>query len=127
MTIVQILKNDGWRDWHILMAIASAASNYRYEQLHQKLGNGAEDFQTMQQTMFRIINQPESDKATPIPVEIFSEENLRINLSLSQFSTLRGLGLEAKQNTPDFEAVNHFLKIRYHYWDDDIAHLPLFD
>jgi len=37
-------------------------------------------------------------------------------------STLKGVGLEVHQPTPDFNAISDFLGQRYSYWTDDIEH-----
>jgi hypothetical protein len=37
-------------------------------------------------------------------------------------STLKGLGLECHQLTPDFDGIEEFLRHRYNYWTDDLPH-----
>ncbi|MDT7687885.1 MAG: hypothetical protein QOE46_644 [Acidobacteriota bacterium] len=42
-------------------------------------------------------------------------------------STIKVLGLECHQMTPDFEAIEHFLRYRYNFWSDDIPHKDPFE
>lgn len=55
-----------------------------------------------------------------------AQEKLRMALRFSMISTIRVLGLELRQETPDFKGIEHFLRHRYNYWTDDIAHADPF-
>ena len=41
-------------------------------------------------------------------------------------STLAVVGLESHQVTPDFRAIEEFLRHRYNYWTDDLPHADPF-
>ena len=69
-----------------------------------------------------LANQPEDENADLVPISEFSVENLRLLLWTSMQSTLKNLGFELHQITPDFEAISDFLGERYKYWTDDIDH-----
>ena len=43
-------------------------------------------------------------------------------LKISQMATLKFLGLECHQQTPDFDAISDFLGYRFNYWTDDVEH-----
>jgi len=115
---VSELKADGWLDWHILTAVASITVNYRVnKQLHPS--QGVAEFKRL---FMDTMNQEEDVTLDPVPLSLFSKENLKSHLFLSMVSTLKGMGLEIRQPTPDFNAISDFLGRRYNYWTDDIEH-----
>ena len=72
------------------------------------------------------MNEPERENSTPVPLKEFTEEKLRMYQRGNMLATLKGLGLECRQSTPDFEAIDHFLRYRYNYWTDNIEHTDPF-
>lgn len=115
---VNQLRADGWLDWHILTAIASVATNYRVVQFPE-----ARYSPDIQANLFQeMMTKPESENAFPVPLKEFTVENLRRTQNIGMISTLRVHGLECHQTTPDFESIDHFLRYRYNYWNDDIPH-----
>lgn len=112
------LKADGWLDWHILTAVALATVNYRVnKQRHPS--QGMEEYQRL---FMDTMNQEEDVTLDPVPLSLFSKEKLKFHLFSSMASTLKGMGLEIHQPTPDFNAISDFLSQRYNYWTDDIEH-----
>jgi hypothetical protein len=114
--IVEKLRNEGWLDWHILISISNLAVSYRAE---KQLGP---DYVNYPEKMVAIMKKGEESTDSPIPLEIFSEEGLRMAQKVGMVSTLKVLNLEIRQRTPDFGGIEHFLRIRYNYWTDDIPH-----
>lgn len=115
---VSELKADGWLDWHILTAIALATVNYRVnKQLHPS--QGKEEYQRL---FMDTLYQEEDVTLEPVPLSLFSKENLKFHLNSSMLSTLKGMGFDIHQPTPDFNAISDFLSQRYNYWTDDIEH-----
>ena len=115
---VTLLRKDGWLDWHILLAVALTAVNCR---ARNELGPNAPSVK-YQTRFLELMNQPETDDAESIPIVEFSEKRLRFQLYSSMLSTLKSLGFEIHQQTPDFNAISIFLGKRYNYWTDDIDH-----
>jgi hypothetical protein len=73
--------------------------------------------------LFKIyLYKPESELDLKIPISEFTEENIQMSLKVSMVSTLKLLGLECHQMTPDFDGIEHFLRYRCNFWDDDIEH-----
>ena len=64
----------------------------------------------------------EPKEAAEVPVREYSEEAMRFALRASQLSTLRNNNLDCHQQTPDFDAIDDFLRRRYNYWIDDVGH-----
>lgn len=122
ISTVKRLRADGWLDWHILTSVLAAAINYRVMQsseIHQ-------DIYIYNKLFQKIMDEPERETSTQIPLGEFTEDKLRMHQSFNMLSTLKNLGLECRQTTPDFEAIDHFLRYRYNYWIDDIEHIDPF-
>jgi hypothetical protein len=115
---VHLLREQGWLDWHILNAVSSIVVNYRIN----KEINLRTDPEKWKKRFMELINRPEEENAGPVPISEFSVENLRFHLHISMQSTLKNLGFELHQRTPDLEAISNFLGERYRYWKDDIYH-----
>ena len=113
---IQSLRAEGWLDWHILTAVSCATIN---ERLNQEVKD-EHDPQRLKEAYFAFSE--EQKEWLPIPLEIFEEGVLRYCLHTSMLSTLKGLGLECHQLTPDFGGIEEFLRHRYNYWTDDLPH-----
>jgi hypothetical protein len=117
------LRAEGWKDWHILMAVASVRFNYLLNSVPE---NRSIFDRRDRDGLSQLHSRPEDDSDPTIPATAFSEEDLRRSLALSQMSTLKGLGLEVPQETPNLKGVDKLLR-RLHYWEDDVAHDDPFD
>ena len=122
ISTVERLRADGWLDWHILTSVLAAAINYRAMQSSE----AHQDIYVHNKLFQKIMDEPEQENSTQIPWGEFTEDKLRMHQSFNMLSTLEVLGLECRQTTPDFEAIDHFLRYRYNYWTDDIEHIDPF-
>jgi hypothetical protein len=118
---VAVLRNDGWKDWHILMAIAGLIVNERLPKNVAMMSR-----KEASQLYWDAMERPEQEDDQRLPDELFSLENLRRQIAANMTSSAKNLGLELHQATPDLEALERFLSERYHYKSDDIAHDNLF-
>ncbi|MGB7923312.1 MAG: hypothetical protein WCF57_08710 [Pyrinomonadaceae bacterium] len=118
MATVNRLRENGWLDWHILSAIAGIVTNYR---LDVALGKN-KSFRDMQKLFSKFGCEDETADSAQVPLSEFTEENLVRQHRTNMTSTLKLLGLDCHQRTPDLEAIEHFLKVRYNYFIDDIEH-----
>jgi hypothetical protein len=116
------LKANGWKDWHILNSVAGITLNFRMKQI-KSLRNNPEN---MRKYMLEQMSKNEPKDAIKVPHSYFTEESIVIQHNTNMMSTLKVLGLECRQLTPDFDAINHFLRYRFNYWKDDIDHEDLF-
>lgn len=122
MEVITKLRQTGWKDWHLLLAILNITVNYR---THAILGDNLTP--ENQKAMSRQLSQePETENLPEVPIENYSESNLRHAISLSMIDTLHVYGLEIHQAIPDLFAVDRFLATRYLYWDDDVEHEDFF-
>lgn len=119
---IEKLREDGWLDWHILQSVLLAVINYR---VNQKI-NKREDMDELKKLYPKLMNEPEKETDPPVPISEFTEEKLRLHQKIGMMSTLKVLGLECRQSTPDFKGIDDFLRYRYNYWTDDIEHTDPF-
>jgi hypothetical protein len=121
MRTVESLRQKGWLDWHILCAVSAATMT---ERLNQRMKADDNDPNKINEIWMTLSE--EKPKWKPVPMDIFHEDTLYHCLQTSMVSTLQGLGLECHQVTPDFNAIDGFLRYRYNYWSDDIPHTDPF-
>lgn len=121
MSTVESLRQEGWLDWHILCAVSAATMT---ERLNQRMRADDNDPNKINEIWMTLSE--EKPKWKPVPMDIFHESTLYHCLQTSMVSTLQGLGLECHQVTPDFDAIDDFLRYRYNYWTDDIPHTDPF-
>jgi hypothetical protein len=114
---VQTLREKGWKDWHILLAVANIRQNYV---LHQTV-SPSEPLQQYKTKGTEIFNRDEADTDPAPPAAIFTAEEMERALTMSQISTLRGMGFDCFQRTPNLRAIDRFLT-RFNYWTDDAPH-----
>ncbi len=118
ISMLSKLRLEGWLDWHILAAICMITVNYRMNLQIKPFMNKAEI-----NKLFNICLSKSEDEFDPeIPISEFTMENIQISLKVNMISTLKLLGLECHQITPDFDGIEHFLRYRCNYWDDDLEH-----
>ncbi len=116
--LVSKLRAKGWKDWHILMALANLVINYKMNKKHSIIQNEKEFLEKFKDSYFT----EEKENETLIPFTEVNEEKLHSQLQLTMYSTVIGWGLEPHQKTPDWPAIENFLSSRYNYWTDDIDH-----
>ncbi len=112
------LRSEGWLDWHILAAICTITVNYRVNSQIKPCMDVVEINKLFKYYLFK----PESESDSKVPISEFTEENIQMSFKGNMLSTMKLLGLECHQMTPDFDGIEHFLRHRCNYWDDDIEH-----
>jgi hypothetical protein len=111
------LRRSGWRDWHILNAIYAVSLNFCAQA-------GGHNHSPDSMSQFGTAFAARTDIS--VPMDIFTENNLRDAQNLNMLSTLMYLGHELHQDTPSFRPISRFLGARYRYWTDDIEHADPF-
>ncbi len=118
--IVKKLRLEGWKDWHILMSIASITVNYRLNRLEIK------DLDDRKKKFIEQMSFRETSESIPVPLIEYEETNLRNHLFMSMLSTLKIFDLEYKANILVKASIKEFLEKRYRYFSDDIPHEDFF-
>lgn len=112
------LREEGWLDWHILVALVNIALNLRLEQLSP--GSIPPDFPA------RFLEIPESDYTAPLPLDAFTPVSLRAQMELTVLSVgQRRWKLSTAMKTPNPAAFKQLLIARYGYGTDDVPHRDL--
>ncbi len=119
-SVLEGLRAEGWRDWHIILAIANIKANVLY-------GSDLEHpFRREQEADFaRKFTEPETTAGEILPPTEFTLEKMKKALKISQLTTFHQWGFELRHMTPSFSGVNAFLR-RFRYWEDDVPHSPIF-
>ncbi|MFI7368221.1 hypothetical protein ACIBO4_39380 [Streptomyces sp. NPDC050149] len=114
------LREEGWRDWHLLTAIANAVGNHRAQQqgLHPSPGDSPEQ----RACILAVMQAPERPEDPPVPAEAFTQRALRAHLSVAAMSTAHSLRLVVRHGFLDRQALLSVLSDRYGYWTDDVEH-----
>lgn len=118
--IVKRLRNDNWKDWHILMGLAMIAVNYRVNK------TGYRNSEEMKELFRTHMETEESEVSILVPLSEFSEKAIRSALSMTMLSTMKNFDLEPKGETPNIQAIQTFWGQRLNYWDDDVEHEDMF-
>ena len=115
------LRKLGWKDWHILQAVATVRLNYVVNAALARVANPAE----LEAASSSVFKRDEQETDPVVPSELLTLAELQRTLRFSQASTLKALGFVIPQRTPNFEGLNRFLE-RFNYWNDDIPHPQIF-
>lgn len=121
--VVERLKQDGWLDWHLLMAIGNIVGNQRLTR--EGFFDGDAISGLSPSAAMKLMTRPELKEDVLAP-DLFTEDTMREYLNYSLPATLNAYGLQCHTNPPDFKAVFQFLGDRFGYWRDDVDHEELF-
>lgn len=120
VSTVKKLRLEGWKDWHILIAINSIVVNYRMNiESYDKPEHLLKKFR-------EVSNEPETINSKDVPLAEFSEEALKMQLLFIIPAMLKGMGLEFKQRILT-DSIIEFVDKRYNYFMDDVPHENYFD
>ncbi len=113
------LRIAGWRDWHILVAMANQIGNRRMK------WNGINLASVTRAQLDQardLMQRPEQAHDPKVPAGHFTEKTLCFHLQNAAMHTVQLFGLQIHQQTPDFKAILAVLGNRYGYWTDDVDH-----
>ncbi len=115
------LRNKGWKDWHILLAIFNLVLNYRMSELGIRTINAMDNFRQ------KFMQEEEKEESLIVPLDQINEENMKNNLKMSMLGTLKGYGFSLEGKIINPEKISKFLAEKFNYWEDDVDHEPIFD
>jgi hypothetical protein len=125
-TTVALLRQRGWRDWHILTAAYNILLQRRLAAAGLNTA-GAISSPAGARAATDLAYTPEADHEPEVPLGIFlNVEAMDNGRRLALTSLVRILHLEV-HGVPDLPAIEHFLAARFGYWDDDVGHSDPFD
>lgn len=119
------LREEGWRDWHLLTATANVSGDHRAQQqgLHPSPGDSPE----RRARILAVMQAPEPSEDPPVLAEARTERALRAHLSVAAVSTAHSFGLAVRHGFLGRQALLSVLGDRYGYWTDDVEHDDPFD
>ncbi|MEU3907173.1 hypothetical protein AB0F20_25705 [Streptomyces goshikiensis] len=120
----ELLREQGWKDWHLLTAIANLVGNHRLQQ--QALRPALNDSAERRARLKDVMMAPEHLDDQPIPVGAFTESALRSHLYGAALSTASNLGLVIRSSSIEPQKLLGVLGDRYGYWTDDAEHADIF-
>lgn len=117
-TIVR-LREAGWLDWQILVALVNAAMNWRMQQagIRPDVGDPAQ--------AMRLAREPETATSPKMPLSVFADDLVDMHVYIQTFAVARRWNLRGRQEAPGEEAMRDLLTRRYRYALDDIPHRDL--
>lgn len=119
---IQQLRNECWKDWHILLALYNAILNYKANLNPDARTNG----EVYQKTFQSLSGKDERDVYVEIPVEVFTIDNVKEQLNYCIPFVLRSYGLEHKPPFIEFDLIKELLIERFNFMNDDVAHETVF-
>jgi hypothetical protein len=124
MQLVVSLRGQGWKDWHLLVAIANIVGNgrARIRGLNMTTSISQAD---RDQFLLLMKKKERADDPKP-PLNIFTEDTMWFHLSNAALMTIGRWGLEVRVKSLDPQSFLGLLGERFNYWDDDVEHVPLF-
>jgi hypothetical protein len=120
------LRNKGWKDWHILQAVANVFYNFHMQELIRSAMHPSEISKRvgrLRQDQRELIRL---ETVSPIPLTEFSADRLEFMLNTSIGATMKGLGLVLHDERVEVAAIVQFMGERFNFWDDDIDHVDPF-
>ncbi|WP_031088669.1 hypothetical protein [Streptomyces sp. NRRL WC-3549] len=118
------LREQGWKDWHLLTAIANFVGNCRLER--RGLRPAPNDSAERHIRLKAIVMAPELPDDEPVPTQDFTLSALRSHLHGAALATASNLGLVVRSSSLQPEVLLRVLGDRYGYWTDDIEHADMF-
>lgn len=119
-TIVR-LRNDGWLDWQILVALLNVSMNWRMKQAGFSPGTGDP------QRAFELAREAETSESPIMPLSEFSDSVVDMHIFMQVFAIARRWDLRVLTEASGGSAMRDFLIRRYRYAADDVPHRDLLD
>ncbi|WP_054812228.1 hypothetical protein [Nocardia arizonensis] len=124
-TLFQQLRNEGWKDWHLLSVVANLTVNHR---LTLRYGPITSDrMPQLAQEFHAELTREEQVDDPQIAPEAIDRDIMDKSIHSVAMSSLPRWGLTVPQRAPNPAAITQILADRYGFWEDDTAHPDLFD
>jgi hypothetical protein len=111
--VISGLRKEGWKDWHILMAISNLVINFRFTRSNEDPNDP-----NVRDRLMRW--EPEDQSDEQIDLAMVTAESLREFLMASVPATADAYGLAPGMLSP--AEILSVLATRYSYWKDDAEH-----
>lgn len=118
--VLRQLRDEGWRDWQLMMAITNIIGNARpgWEGLRVAVDSPPAD----RQRASALLRREELDTDPQLGSEVFTRDKLLTALEFTALLTLPSYGLHLNTRTPNAAAVMTVLRDRFNFGVDDAQH-----
>ena len=119
-TVLHRLRDEGWRDWQLMMAITNIIGNARpgWEGLKVTVDSPPE----VRERASALLRREELDTDPQLGSEAFTSDKLLAALEFTALLTLPSYGLHLNSPTPNAGAVLTVLRGRFNFGTDDAQH-----
>jgi hypothetical protein len=114
---VAIHRAQGRKDWWILLVLMNTVTNYRAR--HAVVPT---DPQALREYMMQTINEDEPADAIEFPEEVLFGDEAKMAATSFMLTTAKVWHLVVRAQTPDLQAFEKVLNVRYGQATDDIEH-----
>ncbi len=125
LSIVDQLKSEGWKEWHILQAIFNGLMSWYAEQsgANQDVRRLEDQGKALFQRLFEVGESPHDPS---IPPEYFTLEAMHtmLQVGIMTFLSKKGAVFGSRGYYP--ERMETIARNRYHYFELDVPHTPIF-
>jgi len=122
---VHQLRAEGWKDWHILIAVLNGVINWRSERTGEN--RGPQQYLRRFNALFdHLMEHGESPDDPLVPPEYFTVDTMRQWLDASIVAMLKQKGGVLRPRGYDPKKLRRIAERRYHYFELDVPHQPLF-
>jgi hypothetical protein len=125
MAMVELLRSTGWKDWHLLTAVANIVVNARGVACGIDMTTRITQADIMR--FQELMNTAETPRDPEIPSPCFSLEAMWFHLANASRLRAQAWGLEVRVASLDPQAFLGLLGKRFDFWADDVEHEPLFE
>lgn len=122
-TVLRQLREEGWRDWQLIMAITHIIGNARpgWEGLRVAVDSPP----AVRERAAALLRREELDTDPRLSSEAFTRDKLLAALEFTALLTLPSYGLHVNTPTPNATAVLTVLRDRFNFGVDDAPHADL--
>ncbi len=122
------LRNKGWLDWQILMAMYNHILSYKASLpiREQSFPDEERRRRAFESEFQKIRRDDESVNYVQFPLEYFNGQEFELQLNHTGYLVMKTWGLENLASFPNFPAIRDFLNHRFNYGIDDIEGLSPF-
>lgn len=125
---LQVLREEGWPDWQIVVAMMNFMLSYKANRIveRREVATSAEYQATLKAEFQRILQRDEVELQMEFPLLAFQSVEFRRSLEQMPLISLNSFGLENNARFPDFSAVRKFMNERFNVQGDtNDEHNPL--
>lgn len=124
LLLVKRLRNDEWKDWHILQAVFNGVVSWFLEQLGVSQGQRRDQENRI---VRQLLKDGESLDDPLIPPAYFTYETMELLLNAGITTFLAKKGAVFRPRAYNFQKLRKLAQRRYQYMHLDVPHTPLFE